>query len=319
MNKFASQLLQELGTALNVQDQLSAIIKDDTDFDSLNPNDIAGILIKASNTKTESLLNAEKSKIQELEEKLKTSKDEGYKSGERKAKEAAEAKIKSVFSLENSKAEKLDDLLEEVNQKIAASPAAGDTDKIVLELQSKVRDLNGQIASVKEEKEQEIANILKTYEEKETNSKIGKAGIDAFLALNPLLSDKPEKRVNQINVAQSEILKHKWKFEDGKDPVLLDHDGKPKLDENFNTIPFSKAVETITGNIFDFNVANPRSAPNAAERGDDPPPPADKLAFLAKKPENKDEALAMSNDGKKYSIEQRQAIYQYAVDKGFLE
>lgn len=324
--KFVS-LFKELGTALNVQN-LGEIINDETDIDSLDIKEIASKFIGASNAKVEGVMKnylseSEKAKnleseLSKLKDEVVKAKDEGYKSAKRTFAEKTENLIKSKFGLNDSKAERFEDLIEELEAKFKGNnnEPKKDNDKSFMELQHKLAELAKENESVKKSKEEEIERLKSEFEKEKVYSKIADLGINKFLSLNPILSENEQKKANQLKIAKENLLKHNWKL-DGDNVILLDKDGNPAMDENFNVISFDKAVENITGSIFDFNQSTQRKAPNANDSGNEPPNTGT-LSFVKKRPENESEVLALANDPN-LTLEQQKEIMQYGLDKGLIK
>lgn len=323
--QFVSQFTQELGTALNVQN-LGEIINDETDIENLDAKEVASKFISASNAKVESVMKnylteSEKAKnleseLAKLKEEVSKAKDDGYKSAKRTFAEKSESLIKTKFGLQDSKAERFEDLIDELHARVNSNNnEPKNTDKTVVDLQSKLAELAKRNEEIEKSKSEEIERMKSEFEKEKIQSKIADLGINKFLALSPNLSNDEKKKANQLNLAKSELLKQNWKIE-GDNILLLDKDGNPAVDKNYNPISFDKAVEEITGNFFDFSQSTQRTSPNANE-SDKKDEKKGILANIAKRPETTEEVLEMAND-RQYSLEERKAIYQYGKDNGLV-
>lgn len=254
--------------------------------------------------------------------KVKTkSFDEGAKAREKTVKSTIETSLKTKFGITDFEADDIDTLIDHaVSLKPKASGAVLTPEEI--EKLPHVIGIKSNFTKQLKEKETEFNEKLTAKEQEEAQKQLfGRIAGDAIAKLNekspvlPTDQAKADRRIKKDLI--EELNAYRW-IEQDNERIPLGKDGKQL--ENSNGVPITEVdlVESIINDNFEFTKATPRTSSGGGKPPVGGKPDAStKEAYSGKLPANNDEYVAMINDRKKYSVEERLSIQrQYNKKKG---
>lgn len=307
MSKFLS-ILNDLAKGLNVSDKIKPLLegKDEKDLDV---EAIRKVIVEGQN---EQLTILGRNHQVELNKK----KDEAYKSAERKIKGDIQQQLKDKFSLE-SDSDQLDDLIDEVQTKLTKTAGKGDklTDDDVKKHPVYVnaeKQWQKQAKEAKDSGEKALNDFKAQVEGEKVFGDVSKEALSIFDKMNPVLSSDAGKAAKQREMVTRMLSDYKYERIDGV-TVITDKNGNVVEDNLKNKVTLEAHVKSLVEPYFDFNVADPRKAPNGGNGGNGGSggPGAGAMKYTGTLPKTKEEAAAMVVDGN-ISLEHRQEIQAYA-------
>ena len=215
----------------------------------------------------QSIVELDKNRIADLSKKSGEGKfQEGYKKAKSEVLTASETALKEFYGITSDKTGQ--ELIDEIVRAKAAEAGATTEDAIkkTPTYQSLESKLKKELADIKAAKENEIAEIKKTYQKEQTFSQVGTKAIDMLMSLKPILPTTPAVAETYKQDFLNELKQFEYEIQDGK--TLVMKDGKLLQDPHGHTLSYEDHIKNIASRRFEFAANN-----GGANTGATNPPP----------------------------------------------
>lgn len=316
MSKLLAILL-ELGTAMKVPKEKLTPLFEDKDGNALTEDSVdtkaLEKLLKDAHREALSTVSQnmtfDKKKVQE----------EAYKSAERKLKSEIESVIKDKFDLDDTTAEKLEDLIDEAATKTTTSGKKGEisdsdvkTHAAYVQMEKQYKK---QIAEQSKAHTEALTTLETTHKREKAFGTVSNKGLELFDSFKPVLSADAEKAKNQrAHVAK---LLSEYEYDEVEGETIIMKGGEVLLDEMKNKVTLEDHVKNLTSPIFDFQVSNPKGSPNGGQGGQNGSEGGQRgaMKYTGVLPKNMKEVVSMVND-EKIPLDNRVEIQAWADAQG---
>lgn len=313
-------ILKELGEAMKIpKEKLDAVLNDDAGNplteDQVDTSAL-GKLLKEGHT--EGLSTVSKN----LTFDKKKTEEEAYKKAERKFKTDIENIIKDKFDLTDSPADKIEELIEEAAAKIAADPGTGKKGEIT---ESEIKKhpayvkleqtYKKQIDELKQAHTEEVTKIQTTYKKEKAFETTSSKALQLFESMKPVLSPDAGKAAKQRELAIKLLAEYEYEEVEGQ--IIISKDGEIVVDERHEKLSLEEHVKNVVSPYFDFQVADPKQAPNGANGGKQTGGGSGSqgMKYTGPLPKNKQEVSTMVLD-QNIPLENRMEIQKWADEQG---
>lgn len=132
------------------------------------------------------------------------------------------------------------------------------------------RELAEALEQTKQQAQQQILEIEKGYQRKETLAVVRSKARENLLALNPVLPEEPRIRENLLNVfLKSEFERYDYEMQPNGDILVLEA-GQRKNDDHGHPVRFDKLVQTAASQYFQFAKQDPKGQGGNGGSNDQP-------------------------------------------------
>ncbi len=198
------------------------------------------LITQFTNEETNEVLPTDEvsSKIHDLiGAKMSNISEQQRKRGTRESLSGKEKEIAEAYGVEKGRISDMINAIVEKTKNETKESVTGQQAEGVQMMQTKLDAMKQKLA----EQQNEFKTERTRYEKEKVISKVVSKGVEAWKALNPDLSDDENIRARQIDMFKSQLKSGNYKL-DGDNIVVLDSDGNPKEDSNYNTITFADHV-----------------------------------------------------------------------------
>jgi hypothetical protein len=211
------------------------------------------------------LLDKHAEKIQSLKPDTKKIFDDGYKKGQSESlsKFEKEAKQKHGISSDKQGLELIEDIVAKYKIDHPDDPDKIKKSKFYLDA---VEEFNTKSKELENNYNSQLEAYKKTVEKERLFGSVSEKALIIFEGLDPILSEDPARAANQRRVFLNELGNVDYTIREGA-VVLLDKEGNDLTDRLGNRVNFEDYVKEVAEKYFDFNIADPKSAPNHPQRG----------------------------------------------------
>lgn len=251
-------LAEGLETAFNIPEEDIAAILPEKEED-----------FKADEFK-QKFLELDKERIQAINQKGKDKFDQGYSKAKKEVLSDYENQIRTSFGIDDEELKGVDlvNKVVEINSKKAKGDISKLTEEEIKSLPAVISLLNQKEKSWKEEKEtleNDYNTKIKTFQRNEVIGRVSKKGLSILDSMNPILSENPVVKQNQLKRFTDAIAELDYQEEGDSFIPLVD--GKRKENAHGHGVSFEQFVKDIATQNFDFNKSEKRDNPNPGGDG----------------------------------------------------
>lgn len=226
---------------------------------NISKDEVKEILEDESNGGLETLVQKDAARIKSI-------KDTGYKSAERKINGQWESKLVSTFGLQSDTKgpELIDEVKEVVETKIAEVKPAKEITEVQIKKHPEFLKLEKQLQESETTFDEKLKKLVAEKEEAFQQERlfvdVKSTGLQLFESLKPDLSQDPERAANQKKIFLRELENYKYQKE-GNELILLDRETGERLNnEQGYPKKFEDLVRSITTSYFDLQASEPRAS-----------------------------------------------------------